>query len=104
MKLRYNYNYLVALFFYLASLALFISSNTGSGAAFSVLGSTFLILGATWQNQQGAKTVELGAEQAGEIRTLLASGQKVNAIKRVRELSGSSLFAAKTYVDTLEKE
>jgi hypothetical protein len=37
-----------------------------------------------------------------EVRALLAQGQKIAAIKRVRELTGTGLREAKTYVEALE--
>ena len=37
-----------------------------------------------------------------EVRHLLAQGQKINAIKRVRELTGIGLKQAKDLVDGLE--
>lgn len=38
-----------------------------------------------------------------EIRRLLAHGNKIQAIKRVRELTGLGLKEAKDYVDALER-
>ena len=43
------------------------------------------------------------ATQDGEIRDLLAQGQKLNAIKRVRELTGMGLKEAKDFVEELER-
>ena len=38
-----------------------------------------------------------------EVRLLLAQGQKIEAIKKVRHLTGQGLKEAKDYVDSLEK-
>ena len=45
----------------------------------------------------GAATQEIEAE----VRALLAAGNKIAAIKRVRQLTGMGLKAAKDYVDSL---
>ena len=45
--------------------------------------------------------VHLPAGAEKEIRLLLDNGRKIEAVKRVRELSGAGLKEAKDYVDNL---
>ena len=49
-------------------------------------------------------TLNLPPYGEDEIRALLAKKRKIEAIKRVRELSGASLKEAKDYVDRLEQD
>lgn len=48
-----------------------------------------------------ARMTGLDAAAQAEIRQIVSSGQKISAIKRYRELSGSSLKEAKEFVETL---
>jgi ribosomal protein L7/L12 len=48
-----------------------------------------------------APTVQLDSPTEGELRDLVARGQKIEAIKRVRELTGLGLKEAKDYVERL---
>ena len=43
----------------------------------------------------------VGADPLAEVRALAASGQKITAIKRYRELTGASLGDAKDAVDRM---
>ena len=47
---------------------------------------------------------EIQSEFEGELRSLLLSKRKVQAIKRVRELSGKGLKEAKDFIDQYEKD
>ena len=44
---------------------------------------------------------QIGPDHRDELRSLVAAGQQVQAIKRVRELTGMGLQDAKDYVDGL---
>lgn len=45
----------------------------------------------------------LSAELEGRMRMMIASGQKIKAIKMLREVKGLSLKEAKDFVDSLEQ-
>lgn len=47
--------------------------------------------------------VPLGGDVPADVQALLAQGQKIEAIKRVRELTGLGLKEAKDYVDALQR-
>jgi ribosomal protein L7/L12 len=53
----------------------------------------------THVDNSGAHLADLSADP--ELRALLAAGNKIAAIKRVRELTGMGLKAAKDFVDSL---
>ncbi|MBS1253129.1 MAG: 50S ribosomal protein L7/L12 [Anaerolineales bacterium] len=50
-----------------------------------------------------ADTIGLPADAEREIRELLWDGRKVEAVKRVRQLTGAGLREAKDYVDGLAR-
>ena len=64
-----------------------------------------------WGSSPGYIQLPPGAPSPGsapadantEVRALLASGDKIAAIKRVRELTGMGLKEAKDYVEALER-
>jgi ribosomal protein L7/L12 len=49
----------------------------------------------------GATTANIGPDNEAELRTLVAAGQQIQAIKMVRELTGMGLKEAKDFVDRL---
>jgi ribosomal protein L7/L12 len=49
-----------------------------------------------------AITANIGPDHQAEIRSLVAAGDKIEAIKRVRQLTGMGLKEAKDYVDQLD--
>lgn len=51
-----------------------------------------------------ARFAALDPDDQSEIRSLMASGRKIDAIKRYRELTGSGLKASKEMVETLIPE
>jgi ribosomal protein L7/L12 len=51
-----------------------------------------------------APSAQLGGDASTEVQMLLAQGKKIEAIKRVRELTGLGLKEAKDYVDALQQE
>jgi large subunit ribosomal protein L7/L12 len=65
----------------------------------SPLDAARLAAGGTQVDSGGAYSADLSADP--EVRALLAAGNKIAAIKRVRELTGMGLKAAKDYVDSL---
>lgn len=54
-----------------------------------------------WPQAYRAGTQELPAEAQYELRTLVDEGRTIEAIKRVRELTGLGLKEAKDYVDRM---
>ena len=50
-----------------------------------------------------AHTIDLPAQIKRELRGLVASGKKVEAMKRVISLTGAGLRVSKDYVDKLAK-
>lgn len=46
--------------------------------------------------------IRMPQDDLGEVRRLAEQGQKIEAIKLHRELTGSDLRSAKEYVDTLQ--
>ncbi len=73
------------------------------------LGLLVLVLGRRWgdvppRRTEGRSTpsrIPLAHDQAEEVRRLLAQGRKIEAIKRVRQLTGMGLKEAKEYVESL---
>lgn len=55
----------------------------------------------TGSQQAAALTSTIGPDHRDELRSLVAQGQQIQAIKRVRELTGMGLKEAKDYVDDL---
>jgi len=49
-------------------------------------------------------TISLPAQIERELRRLVSTGKKVEAMKRVISLTGAGLRVSKDYVDTLAKE
>lgn len=49
----------------------------------------------------GNPTADIGPDHLDELRTLVGAGQQIQAIKRVRELTGMGLKEAKDFVDRL---
>jgi ribosomal protein L7/L12 len=49
-------------------------------------------------------TISLPAQIERELRRLVSTGHKVEALKRVISLTGAGLRVSKDYVDTLAKE
>ena len=49
-------------------------------------------------------TISLPAQIEREVRRLVSTGKKVEAMKRVISLTGAGLRVSKDYVDTLAKE
>ena len=52
--------------------------------------------------QPSVPPVQIAAPSLAEVSALLASGHKIEAIKRYRELTGVGLKEAKDYVDALD--
>jgi ribosomal protein L7/L12 len=57
--------------------------------------------GASVQPAAGGTAADIGPDHQDEIRSLVAAGQQIQAIKKVRELTGMGLKDAKDYVDRL---
>ncbi len=53
--------------------------------------------------EKGFNLDELSVEQVEELRQLILQGGKLEAIKRVKQLSGAGPTVAKAYVDGLER-
>jgi large subunit ribosomal protein L7/L12 len=49
------------------------------------------------------KTLDIGPATMAEIQSLIRAGNKIEAIKGLREASGLGLAEAKTVVESLEK-
>jgi|GEM_PF-1259620 len=50
------------------------------------------------------ETITLPPEIKDEIRRLIAAGNKIEAIKRVQELTRAGLYLSKRYVDNLANQ
>lgn len=50
-----------------------------------------------------APPAQLGGDVPADVQTLLAQGKKIEAIKRVRELTGLDLKEAKDYIEGIER-
>ncbi|MCI0477124.1 MAG: hypothetical protein L0Y55_12815 [Anaerolineales bacterium] len=50
------------------------------------------------------QTINLPPEIQNEIRRLIATGNKIEAVKRVLELTGAGLYISKQYVDNLANQ
>jgi ribosomal protein L7/L12 len=50
------------------------------------------------------QTITLPSEIENEIRRLIAAGNKIEAVKRVLELTGAGLYISKQYVDNLAQQ
>jgi ribosomal protein L7/L12 len=50
------------------------------------------------------QTINLPSEIENEIRRLIAAGNKIEAVRRVQELTRAGLFVSKQYVDNLANQ
>ncbi len=50
------------------------------------------------------ETINLPPDIQNEIRRLIATGNKVEAVKRVHQLTNAGLYVSKQYVDNLAKQ
>ena len=66
-----------------------------------LVGACFILVGVL---QLTTKKIEIAleTEQRTEVENLVSQGKRIEAIKRVREMSGAGLRDAKDYVETIK--
>jgi hypothetical protein len=66
-----------------------------------ILGLSFFARGNLLGSQRSGPARPLSAAGVGRVQELMAQNRKIEAIKLVRELTGSDLMTAKTHVETI---
>ena len=95
-------NQLTSGLFVLVGVGYALQVNVYLGLAFVAAAALFLVMSFR-QPQNSGDLSKLTPEDREEVERLLKRGEKVKAVKRVRESSGVGLLEAKQYVDSLDK-
>jgi len=95
--------------FIFAGVVFLINKNYVSGVLLSVLGVFDIFIGITnLKSNKKSKQIQIPStvlkKMDTELRTLIAEGKEVEAIKKYRTVTGLGLKEAKAYVDLLTKK
>jgi hypothetical protein len=96
----------VQIFYGLKLLGVIPNGYGASGDYHNIFGGILLfsgVVGLFTSRTEVSVPINLSESETIEIKGLILAGQKIEAIKRVRTISGCGLKNAKNFVETIEK-